>query len=139
MELLRRLWKRRVARDPDRYRAYVNLPVAPSAAVDVGEARDLIDDLERLFEGRLDVRATADALIAVTDDVPAETFDAAAFDAFLDRLEAWYAGSHEVARHHAWRRGDDGLVRSTVVVPVRPLFPSTDEKRSRAVPVSESE
>ncbi|RKD97801.1 hypothetical protein [Halopiger aswanensis] len=120
MQFLTRLWKRHVRGEPDGYRAYVSLPTADRS---FGEVHDCIERLEHVFEGRVDVYARVDGVAAVSDCVPADQFDGDAFEAALERLESCYAETHSVARLEKWRRIDGRLVKSYVVVPVKPLFP----------------
>lgn len=132
MGVLTRLWKRRVRGRPDGYRAYVSLPTADDASV--GEIHDCIERLEHAFEGRLDVYARVRGIAAVSDPVPEAQFDRDAFEAALERLESCYAETHSVTRLEKWRSVDGELVKSYVVVPVKPLFPrdsEADEPRVR--------
>ncbi|WP_255169836.1 hypothetical protein [Natrononativus amylolyticus] len=126
--MLATLWKRYVAKRPDRYQAYVAFPSGregPSA----GSVHDRIDELERVFEGKLDVYARVSSLAVVTDRVPSEQFDVAAFESALDRIEGCYADTHSLARLEKWRTTDGRLVKSYVVVPVKPLFPRDETDR----------
>lgn len=122
MTLLRHLWKRHVTGRPDQYQAYVAFPMGTDRP-SVGDVHDRIEDVERLFEGRLDIYARMQSIAVVTDRVPAETFDVDAFEAVLDSIEDAYAGTHRLARLEKWRSIDGRLVTSYVVVPVKPLFP----------------
>ncbi|MFC4249520.1 hypothetical protein ACFOZ7_21735 [Natribaculum luteum] len=135
MKLLRHLWKRHVSGRPDQYQAYVSFP-AQADRPPVGEVHDRIEELEFAFEGRLDVYARVGALAVVTDRVPAEHFDPEAFEAILERIEDAYAETHRLARLEKWRRIDGRLVKSYVVVPVKPLFPRdrTDQSEQLASP-----
>ncbi|USZ70796.1 hypothetical protein [Natronosalvus halobius] len=118
--MLKRLWKRYVAERPDEYQAYISLPTESSAPT-MGALHDLIQDAEFAFEGRLDVYARRRRLAVVTDRVPHETFDTAAFDAVIETLESLYE-AHAVARVEKWRSVNGRLVKTYVVVPVKPLF-----------------
>lgn len=133
--MLSSLWKRYVVGRPDRCQAYVAFPTGRDEPP-AGSVHDRIEELERVFEGRLDVYARVSSLAVVTDRVPSEEFDAAAFDAVLDRIERGYAETHSLARLEKWRTIDGRLVKSYVVVPVKPLFPRDEtgrRKRLRSV------
>ncbi|WP_321576072.1 hypothetical protein [Halosolutus gelatinilyticus] len=130
--IAKRFWKRRVRERPDRYQAYVSLPIDGDRPGD-GEIHDCVEDLERVFEGRLDVYARTDGIAVVSDRVPADQFDRDAFETTLDRLEACYAGTHSVARLEKWRPAGSRLVKSFVVVPVKPLFPRDSAARASRV------
>ncbi|SFC33965.1 hypothetical protein SAMN05444422_10788 [Halobiforma haloterrestris] len=121
MNWLRTIWRRRVTGRPDQYQAYVSFPGGTDGP-SVGAVHDRIEDLEYLFEGRLDVVPQLRGIAVTTDRVPAADFDADAFDAILDRIEEAYADTHRLARLEKWRSIDGRVVRSSVVVPVRPLF-----------------
>ncbi|AEH37222.1 hypothetical protein [Halopiger xanaduensis] len=132
MQFLTRLWKRHVRGEPDGYRAYVSLPTEDRS---FGEIHDCIERLEYAFEGRLDVYARTRGVAAVSDPVSAAQFDGDAFESALERLESCYDETHSVARLEKWRRFDGRLVKSYVVVPVKPLFPrnrTDDAPRVRA-------
>lgn len=130
MQLLRHLWQRHVTGTPDRYRAYVSFPT-DSGGPSVAEVHDRIGELERVFEGRLDVYARLKGVSVVTDPVPARRFDADAFESVLERIEADYAETHRLAHLEKWLPLDGGLVKSVVAVPVRPLFPQSRPDRRR--------
>lgn len=119
---LGRLWRRRVRERPDLYRASITFPTAPDRPT-VGEVHDWIEDLERAFEGRLDVYARRGSVAVETDRVSAALFDEEAFDAICERIEDGYDDSHSVAHLKKWRWNDGRLVRAHVIVPVKPLFP----------------
>ncbi|GAB3677577.1 hypothetical protein [Halopiger thermotolerans] len=129
VRLLKRLWKRRVRGHPDGYRAYVSLPTSDDASF--GEVHDCIERLEYAFEGRVDVYARVQGVAAVSDPVPDAQFDRDAFEEALERLESCYAETHSVTRLEKWRSIDGELVKSYVVVPVKPLFP---QERSADAP-----
>ncbi|RQH03458.1 hypothetical protein [Natrarchaeobius oligotrophus] len=133
--MLRRLWKRHVTGRPDQYQAYVSFPPTTDGTP-VANAHDWIEELEYTFEGRLDVYARFQGIAVVTDRVPADEFDAATFETILDRLEDAYTGTHRLVRLEKWRPIDDSLVRSYVVVPVKPLFPSDSAERPEMAPSS---
>lgn len=133
MTPLRHLWKRHVTGRPDGYQAYVSFPTE-AGRPPVGDVHDRIEELERLFEGRLDVYARTNGIAVATDHVPAATFDVDAFEAVLERLEAVYDGTHRLARLEKWRSIDGQLVTAYVVVPVKPLFPRADADESGRVP-----
>lgn len=134
--MLRRLWKRHVRGRPDRYQAYVSFPTGADRSVVDRRLADRIDELERVVEGRLDVYARPSGIAVVTDRVPAAHFDADVFDRILERVEAHYAETHSLARLEKWRSIDGELVKSYVVVPVKPLFPrqSTDRPAAPRAP-----
>ena len=133
MQFVKRLWKRHVRKRPDEYQAYVSLPTSdddPSFA----EVHDCIERLEHVFEGRLDVYARMRRLAVVSDPVSADRFDADAFEAALESLEDCYE-ARSLARLEKWRPSDDRVVKSYVVVPVKPLFPrdrTDDEPRAQS-------
>lgn len=127
------LWKRYVTGRPDRYQAYVSFPTA-SDRPSIGSLHRRIEGLERVFEGRLDVYARRSGLAVVTDPVPAEGFDAIGFQSVIDSIETAYAETHDLARLEKWRSIDDHLVKSYVIVPVRPLFPRDSDDRRRSSP-----
>lgn len=129
--LLRRLWKRHVSGRPDGYQAYVSFPTDRGRPT-MGDVQDRIDELERAFEGRLDVYARTSSLAVVSDPVPMDQFDETAFEAALERIEDGYDGTHSVARLEKWRPFDGRLVKSYVVVPVRPLFPPEEDRVASA-------
>ncbi|MFP8955373.1 hypothetical protein ACLI4Y_01495 [Natrialbaceae archaeon A-CW3] len=123
---LKRLWKRYVRGRPDAYQAYISLPTEPQTPT-MGDVHALIEGVEVAFEGRLDVYARTRRLAVVTDHLSHELFDLEAFETALDRLEALYARSHSVARIEKWRTVNGQLVKTYVVVPVEPLFSSSEE------------
>jgi hypothetical protein len=124
---LDRRWKRHVRGRPDRYRVVLDLPtVAPSGESLLGAAVDHVERLRLLARGRVDVDGT-DGLVAETDPVPAGEFDGAALDALVAALSRTYGDAFDVTTIETWRYADCGLVKSVVVVPVRPLFPATAE------------
>ena len=133
---LKRLWKRRVRGRPDGYRAYVSLPTNDDRP-SFGELRECIERLEYAFEGRLDVHARVRGVAAVSDAVPADQFDRDAFEAALERLEDCYAETHSLTRLEKWRPSDGQLVKSYVIVPVKPLFPR-DRNRTEDAPRTRS-
>lgn len=118
----RRYWQRRVREQPDRYQASITFPTAPDRPT-VAEIHDWIGDLERAFEGHLDVYARRGSVAVVTDPVSDAQFDADAFEAVCERIEDGYAGTHAISHIEKWRRIDGRLVRAHVIVPVKPLFP----------------
>ena len=133
MQFVKRLWKRHVRGRPDRYQAYISLPTTDGEP-SFGEVHDCIERLEHVFEGRLDVYARVRRIAVVSDPVPADQFDGDAFESALERLEACYE-THSLARLEKWRPSDDRVVKSYVIVPVKPLFPrdrSDDESRIRS-------
>ncbi|WP_290816401.1 hypothetical protein [Halovivax sp.] len=124
MSGLRRFVSRLVSR-PRAYQVYVRLPTRlPNGESIVADARALVDDLEAICEGSLDVYGTVDGMVANTDVVSASTFDVDRFDRFLERVEERYDGPYTVAVIRK-RRADHRTRRVTsyLVVPVRPLFP----------------
>ncbi|QRV16148.1 hypothetical protein JMJ58_04420 [Haloterrigena salifodinae] len=134
MQFVTRLWKRHVRKRPDKYQAYVSLPTSDDDP-SFGEVHDCIERLEHVFEGRLDVYARTRRLAVVSDPVSADRFDADAFEAALESLEDCYE-ARSLARVEKWRPSDDRLVKSHVVVPVKPLFPpdrTVDEPRIESV------
>nr|WP_306060073.1 hypothetical protein [Natronococcus sp. AD5] len=122
MAFAKRLWKRRVAERPDRYQAYVSFPMGGDRSA-FSEIHECIEELEYVFEGRLDVYARTNGVAVVSDRVLADRFDRNAFESALDRIEACYAETHSIARLEKWRPSGGQLVKSFVVVPVKPLFP----------------
>ncbi|RQG98062.1 hypothetical protein [Natrarchaeobius chitinivorans] len=128
MTMLRRLWKRHVTGRPDQYRAYVSFPSATDGTL-VADVHERVEELEHAFEGRLDVYARLQGIAVVTDRVPADEFDVTAFEAILDRIEDAYRETHRLVCLEKWRSIDGRLVRSYVVVPVKPLFPSDPSDR----------
>ncbi|SFS34837.1 hypothetical protein SAMN04488556_0302 [Halostagnicola kamekurae] len=134
----KRLWHRYVVDDPEEYQAYVSFPER-SGRESVGDVHEQIAALERVFEGRLDVYARSNGVAVATDRVSAERFDADAFESILERIERVYAGTHRLARVKKRRRIDGKLVRSDVVVPVKPLFPweGDDERAEKIAPPTE--
>ena len=124
VKALRRFVRRLLGRPPA-YQVYVRLPTRlPTGESIVADARGLVDDLEAICEGRLDVYGTADGMVANTDVVSASAFDVDRFDRFLERVEQRYDGPYTVAVIRK-RRADHRTRRVTsyLVVPVRPLFP----------------
>lgn len=134
----KRLWTRYVAADPEQYQAYVSFPARPGRE-SVGDVHEQIAALERVFEGRLDVYARSNGVAVATDRVSAERFDADAFESILERIERVYAATHRLARVTKRRKIDGKLVRSDVVVPVKPLFPreEDDERAEKIAPPAE--
>ncbi|AHG00605.1 hypothetical protein HALLA_19230 [Halostagnicola larsenii XH-48] len=135
---VKRLWKRLVADGPDQYQAYVAFPPRPGRE-SIGDVHERIAELERVFDGRLDVYARSRGVAVATDRVPAERFDADAFESILERIERVYAGTHRLARVEKRRPIDGKLVTSYVVVPVKPLFPleGDDEHAEKIAPPAE--
>ncbi|MCU4740112.1 hypothetical protein OB955_03265 [Halobacteria archaeon AArc-m2/3/4] len=136
MNVLRELWKRYVVGDPDLYQAYVSFPTRADGSLS-GDVTDRVEELEYAFEGRLDVYARVSSIAIVSDRVPAEQFDTDRFEAVLDRIEDTYAETHSLARLEKWRPFDDRLVKSYVVVPVKPLFPAAAERPKRVRSLAE--
>lgn len=132
VRFLRRLWKRHVTGDPDQYRAYVSLPTA-SAEVPFGALHDCIEELEMVFEGRLDVYARTRGVAVASDTVSAAQFDENAFEAAIDRIEDCYPETHTLARLEKCRPAGGRLVTTHVVVPVKPLFPRQSPKEKQSV------
>ncbi|MFP9190525.1 hypothetical protein [Natronosalvus vescus] len=131
--VLRRLWKRHVRGCPDDYQAYISLPTEPQEPT-LSEVQTLIEDIEFVFEGRLDVYARVERLAIVTDPVPRGVVDPTAFEAVLEQLEELYADTHSLARIEKWRSSNNRLIKTYVVVPVKPLFPRSERpKRTRSV------
>lgn len=128
---LRRLWKRHVTGQPDRYQACVSFPATRPDAADARFATHL-DALERVFEGWIDVYARPSRIVIVSDPVPADHFDLEQFQTVLDDIETAYADSHALATVTKWRSIDGDLVESFVAVPVRPLFASESDSDGRA-------
>jgi len=123
---LDRFWKRHVRCRPDRYRVVLELPtVAPSGESLLGAAVDHVEALRRLSRGRVDVDGT-DGVVAETDPVPAAEFDGTGLDALLTALGRTY-DAFEITTVETWYHADCGLVKSVVVVPVRPLFPAAED------------
>lgn len=122
MQFLTQFWKRHVTGQPDRYQAYISLPTRDTQRA-FGEVHECIEELEHVFEGRLDVYARVRGMAVATDPVPADQFDRVAFEAALKRLEDCYAETHSLARLEKWRPSEGRLTKSYVVVPVKPLFP----------------
>lgn len=130
----RRLWRRYVRERPAAYQASITFPTAPDRPT-IGRVHEWIADLEVAFEGRLDVYARRRSIAVVTDCVPAEQVDVDALEATVERIEAGYAETHSLAHLEKVRPRDGRLVRSDVVVPVKPLFPrerSADPDRVRS-------
>lgn len=128
----KRLWKRHVTERPDRYQAYVSFPMDGDRSA-FGEIHECIEELEYVFEGRLDVYARTNGIAVVSDRVLADQFDRDAFETVLDRIEAYYAETHSIARLEKWRPSGSQLVKSFVVVPVKPLFPRASAKKTPRV------
>ncbi|MFC4543669.1 hypothetical protein ACFO5R_17215 [Halosolutus amylolyticus] len=128
----KRRWKRHVTERPDRYQAYVSFPTDGEQS-GVGDVHDCIEDLEHVFEGRLDVYARTNGIAVVSDRVSAAQFDRDAFERAVARIEDYYAETHTVARLEKWRPGGDRLVKSFVIVPVKPLFPHESSEKAPRV------
>ncbi|MDJ1432737.1 hypothetical protein [Halostagnicola sp. A-GB9-2] len=129
MSIVKQLWKRYVSNRPEQYQAYVAFPPRTDQP-SIGDVHDRIEELERCFEGRLDVYAKSNGIAVATDRVPAERFDVDAFESVLKRIEDVYAATHRLAQVEKCRPIDGRLVTSYVVVPVRPLFPRDATARS---------
>ena len=138
MNSLFRFWKRYVARtaDPDAYHVYASFPARRADGPPLGALRDRIDDLEFACEGRLDVTVTRKRLVVATDTVASAQFDRAAFERFLEGVEALYGDRYDVVHYAKSRECDRGLEKSHVVVPVKPLFSKSTEPREPERPVS---
>ena len=134
----KRLWNRYVADGPDQYQAYVSFPERPGRD-SIGDVHERIAELERVFDGRLDVYARSNGVAVATDRVPAERFDTDAFESVLERIERVYAATHRLAHVEKRRPIDGKLVTSYVVVPVKPLFPreGDDEQAEKMAPPAE--
>lgn len=135
-----KFWQRHVRERPDQYQASITFPTTPDQPT-VGAIHGWIEDLEHVFEGRLDVYARRGSITVVTDHLSADLFDTAAFDAVCERIEDGYRDSHSLAHVEKWRRNDGRLVRAHVIVPVKPLFPhaeSGDSAKARAASSSRS-
>lgn len=130
--ILRHLWKRHVVGRPEQYQAYVAFPTAGNRQF-VGDVHDRIEELEHVFEGRLDVYPRLRGVSVVTDRVAAEEFDVDAFETILDSVENVYAETHRLARLKKWRSIDGRVVASYVVVPVKPLFPHSAIDESKRI------
>ncbi|MFC3958379.1 hypothetical protein [Halovivax cerinus] len=139
LRAIRTVWKRDVLSRPDRYQVYVSFPTDETHSRSEPVA-DHVAEIERLFEGWVDVYARASGLAVVSDPVAADRVDLSQFRSLLDRIEETYAATHSLVRLEKWRTIDDALVKSFVVVPVRPLFPPTEqrtENRPLTAPASE--
>lgn len=128
----KRLWKRHITEQPDRYQAYVSFPTDDDRSA-FGEVHECIEELEYAFEGRLDVYARTNGIAVASDRVRADQFDRDAFESALDRIEESYAETHSVARLEKWRPSGGQLVKSFIVVPVKPLFPDEPIKKAPEV------
>ncbi|WP_265111325.1 hypothetical protein [Halosolutus halophilus] len=128
----KRRWKRHVTERPELYQAYVSLPTDGDRS-GFGDVHDCVEDLEYVFEGRLDVYARTNGIAVVSDRVSADQFDRDAFERVVERIEDCYAGTRTVARLEKWRPGGDRLVKSFVVVPVKPLFPDESSEKAPRV------
>ena len=124
MRWLNRFWKRHVRGLPDGYQAYVSIPTHPARPT-VGEVHELIEEIERVFEGRVDVYARVDRLAIVTDRVSSEQLDGGELETVLESLEDLYSETHALARIEKWQTMDGQLVKTYVAIPVKPLFPRT--------------
>lgn len=114
---------------PDRYRAYVSLPTIDE--LPLGPLHDCIDELAIVFEGRLDIHPRKHGIAVVSDAVPADQFEADAFESVLDRIEDCYPETYTLARIEKCRPAEGRLVTSHVVVPVKPLFPHAPTDRTQ--------
>ncbi len=129
--LLRNTWKRRVVSRPDRYKAYVSFPTEPSRSR--ASTSSHIEDLERVFEGRIDVYARTSGIAVVSDAVSGEQFDPTTFLEILDQINDSYAEMYTLATIEKWQSMDGQLVKNYVIVPVKPLFPRAEPDRSTQV------
>lgn len=128
---LRTGWKRDVIGRPDCYQAYVSFPTDGTHSR-AGPVANLVEQLEHVFEGSIDVYARSSGIAAVSDAVPADRFEPTAFQAVLDRMEECYGETHSLTSLEKWNVIDGSLVKSYVVVPVKPLFPRSDpDERNR--------
>ncbi|WP_408959106.1 hypothetical protein [Natrinema sp. 74] len=118
----RRLWRRYAYDRPEQCQLSVTFPTAPDRPT-IGRVYEWIADLEVAFEGRLDVYARQHSVTVVTDRVPIERVDLDALEETIERIESGYAETHSLAHLEKVRPRDGQLVRSDVVVPVKPLFP----------------
>ncbi len=118
----RRLWGRYVRNRPEQCQLSVTFPTAPERPT-IGRIHEWIADLEVAFEGRLDVYARRRSVTVVTDRVPTERVDLDALESTIERIESGYAETHSLAHLEKMRPRDGRLVRSDIVVPVKPLFP----------------
>lgn len=138
MDSLVRFWKRYVARtsDPDAYSVCASFPARPSDGPPLGALRDRIDDLEYACEGRLDVTVTRKRMVVRTDTVAREQFDRDAFERFVDGVEELYDNGYDIVHLRKSRRCDRGLERSHVLVPVKPLFATSRDRRPTERPIA---
>ncbi|ELZ14284.1 hypothetical protein C479_00210 [Halovivax asiaticus JCM 14624] len=123
--LLRTRWKRDVRAQPDRYQVYVSFPTDERHSR-TGPVAEHVTELEHLFEGWIDVYARSSGLAVVSDPVSADRFALPRFRDLLDRIEATYDPTHSLTSLEKWRTIDGALVKSFVVVPVKPLFPAAE-------------
>jgi hypothetical protein len=128
LDSLDRFWKRRTDR-PDYYQAYVNLPLDTDLPA-------LASAVERACEGRADRVPQRDALVVETDFVPAEQFDAAAFERTVADLRERCPDRYAVHSSATWRRHEGGAAKALTVVPVKRLFPErrADAETPRVAP-----
>ncbi|WP_254523191.1 hypothetical protein [Natrinema caseinilyticum] len=134
VQFARGLWRRYVREDPADCRVSITFPTGPDRPT-VGRIHDWIADLEVAFEGRVDVYARRRSIAVVTDTVPADRVDVDAVESIIERIEAGYAETHSLAHLEKVRPRNGRLVRTDVVVPVKPLFPrdrATEPKRVRS-------
>lgn len=121
---IRQFFRRHVLPRREAYQVYLRLPTRlPTGESIVADARGLVDELEALCDGRLDVYGTVDGMIADTDVLSTSTFDVGQFEELLEAVEDRYDGPFSVAVVKKRRRIDSRIVTSYLVVPVRPLFP----------------
>lgn len=123
--VVKRLWKRYVTGQPDAYQAYISLPTDVDGPP-MTDVHDVIESLEIVVEGRLDIYARVRRLAIVSDRISTDGIDTTEFDAVLERLEELYAETHSVAQIEKWRSINGQFVKTYVVVPVKPLFPDAD-------------
>lgn len=126
--LITRYWKRRIAKRPDFYRAYLTLPTETSFGrerlADIGRCAYAF---EPLCDGRLDVYGTRKGYVVDTDDIPTDQFDVDEFDRLVRTVRDLYPEPYVLRTIEKWvARGRD-VGKAYLVEPVKPLLSNRPE------------
>lgn len=126
---MRQFWKRHVTNQPDQYQAYISLPIEPGSLSESDIYRG-VEKLEYVFEGRLNIYARTDRIAVVSDCISAAQFDKDEFETALKQIESCYNDTYTITHLKKWKRKNDKIIKSFVVVPVKPFFASKSAKNT---------
>jgi hypothetical protein len=111
---------RYLRREPEWYRVYAKFPEGEAATPDLGTISGLVEDFERLSEGRLDVRGTT-TMAVQTDYVHRDQFDAELLTTLRRRMRDQYASPYVLRTDETWQVHQGKPARDVLLVPVKSL------------------